>query len=202
MKACIFREPGSLQVVELATPWPGPGEVLLKVRAASLCASDLRVYRGEKEARHGVVLGHEIAGEVVATGLGVSSVREGGHAVVYPVLPCVGCYFCQRGKANRCLRRTTLGYEENGGLAEFVLIPERGVESGHVFPVPEEFPWELAAMAEPVACTLNSLETCRIGAGSSMLILGGGPMGLKHLILVRRWRRDHDRSNCARSARS
>src|SRR5574341_2406967 len=114
MKACIFREPGSLEVLDLPTPSPGPGEVLLRIGAAALCASDLRVYRGEKEARHGVVLGHEIAGEVVTVGAGVAGVREGSHVVVYPVLPCGGCYFCQRGKANRCLRRTTLGYEENG----------------------------------------------------------------------------------------
>jgi L-iditol 2-dehydrogenase len=183
MKACVFHEPGSLEVVEVPTPSPGPGEVLLKVGAAPLCASDLRVYRGEKEARHGVVLGHEIAGEVVAVGVGVSDFREGRHVAVYPVIPCNACYFCQRGIRNRCLRRVTLGYDENGALAEYLLVPERSVGAGHIFSLPDDLPWDLAAMAEPVACTLNSLETCQVGAGSSLLILGGGPMGLKHLIL-------------------
>jgi L-iditol 2-dehydrogenase len=183
MKACVFREPGHLEVVELPTPDPGPGEVLLRVGAAPLCASDLRVFRGEKEARHGVVLGHEIAGEVVAVGSTVSDVRKGQRVAVYPVMPCNACYFCQRGIRNRCLRRVTLGYDENGALAEYLLVPERIVGAGHVFPLSNDLPWELAAMAEPVACTLNSLETCQIHAGSSLLILGGGPMGLKHLIL-------------------
>jgi len=184
MKACVFRQPGLLEVVDLPKPSPGPGEVLVKVQAASLCASDIRVFRGEKEARHGVVLGHEIAGEVEAVGPGVTDVGLGARVVVYPVLPCGACYFCQRGKRNRCLRRTTLGYEENGGLAEYMLVPATGVSAGHIFTAPEALRWEIAAMAEPVACTLNSLETCGIGAGSSLLIVGGGPMGLTHLVLA------------------
>lgn len=185
MRACLFLGPGRLELREVPRPEPGPGEVVVRVRATGLCGSDLRVYRGEKGARAGVALGHEFAGEVAALGEGVAGPAVGTPVVVYPVIACGSCYFCQRGRRNRCLARRTLGYEESGGLAEYVLVPREAVAGGHVFTVPAGLPWDIASMAEPVACTLNSLETCRVGAGSTVLIMGAGPMGLIHVVLAR-----------------
>lgn len=185
MKACIFHEPGRISVEEVPDPRPGPGEVLLKVRAASICYSDIRVYKGLKKARPGVIPGHEIAGVVAAVGPGVEAFREGQRLVVCPILACGECYYCLQGKRNRCLDRRTLGYQEDGGLAELVVLPRRLVELGHLFSVPEGLPLERACLTEPTACTLNSLETCRAGAGGSLGIIGAGPMGLTHLLLAR-----------------
>ena len=185
MKACIFHEPGRISVEEVPDPRPGPGEVLLKVGATSICYSDIRVYKGLKKARPGVIPGHESAGTVAAVGPGVEAFGEGQRLVICPILACGECYYCLQEKRNRCLARRTLGYEEDGGLAELMLLPRRLVELGHLLPVPEGLALERACLTEPTACALNSLETCRVGPGGSLAIIGAGPMGLTHLLLAR-----------------
>lgn len=183
MQALIFERPGSIHVEERQIPEIGPGEVLLKVGAASVCASDIRVYKGEKKAKPGVIPGHEIAGAIAQVGEGVEGIARGERVVVCPIIACGECYFCLIGKRNRCLKRVTLGYDEDGGLANYVRIPQQLVQTGHVIPLETEMDYEVAAMTEPFACVLNSVETCKVQPGSSVLIIGAGPMGLMHLIL-------------------
>ena len=185
MKACIFHGPGHISVDDVPDPKPGPGEALLRVSAAAICHSDIRVYRGQKKARPGVVPGHEMAGVIEAVGEGVEGIRPGDRVVVCPILACGRCEFCTQGKRNRCPERRTLGYDEDGGLAELMLIPQALLALGHVFPVPAGLSLEIAALTEPLACVLNSLETCRLRAGHDLLIVGAGPMGLMHLLLAR-----------------
>jgi len=185
MRALIFDRPGEIRVDDLPTPQPGPGEAVIEVGAASVCASDLRVYRGEKYAKPGVVPGHEFAGRVVALGDGVSDLSLGDDVAVYPIIACGGCDFCRRGLRNRCTSRRTLGYDANGGLAEQVLLPAPLVSQGHAVKLAEGADWGRAALTEPTACVLNSLESCRFRAGVSVAILGAGPMGLLHVLLAR-----------------
>lgn len=185
MKACVFHGPGQVSVERLPQPEPGPGELVLRMEATGLCYSDIRVYRGEKKARLGVIPGHEIVGRVAALGGGVSGLREGQRVALCPIIACGRCYFCLRGLRHRCLERTTLGYEENGGLAEYMLVPASILALGHVMPVPDGLDPETATLTEPLACVLNSLETCRLRPGGSLVVLGAGPMGLLHLLLAR-----------------
>ena len=166
-------------------PTPGPGEVVLRVSAAAICHSDIRVYRGLKYARPGVIPGHEIAGTVVEVGTRINDVRSGDRVAVCPIIACGRCFFCLSGRRHRCLERRTLGYDEHGGLAEYLLAPASIVGLGHLLPVPPGLPRERACLTEPLACVLNSLETCGVAAGSSLLIIGAGPMGLLHLLLAR-----------------
>ena len=185
MRALIFERPGQIHIGDIADRDPAPGEALLEVRAASVCASDLRVYRGEKHAAAGVVPGHEMAGTIVALGEGVDTLQLGMNAAVYPIIACGGCAFCRRGLRNRCASRRTLGYDANGGLAERVLLPAALVSQGHAAPLARGVAFERAALTEPTACVLNSLESCRFRAGASVAILGAGPMGLLHIVLAR-----------------
>ena len=185
MQALIFERPGDIRVGDLASPQPSAGEVVVSVRAASVCASDLRVYRGEKYALPGVVPGHEFAGEVTAVGSGVTEVALGDGVAVYPIIACGGCPFCRRGLRNRCTARQTLGYDANGGLAEEVLLPAPLVAQGHAVKLSSGADWGRAALTEPTACVLNSLESCRFRAGASVAVLGAGPMGLLHVVLAR-----------------
>lgn len=185
MRALIFERAGQIRVGDVADRAPAAGEAVLEVRAASVCASDLRVFRGEKYAAAGVVPGHEMAGTVVAVGEGVETLRPGLDAAVYPIIACGGCAFCRRGLRNRCTNRQTLGYDRNGGLAERVLLPASLVSQGHVAPLAPGVGFERAALTEPTACVLNSLESCRFRAGASVAILGAGPMGLLHIVLAR-----------------
>ncbi len=185
MRATIFHAPGQVTVEDRPSPFAGPGEVRLRVAAASLCASDVRVYRGEKYAAPGVIPGHEIAGVVDQVGEGVTEVAEGDRVIICPILACNRCRYCLLGRRNRCTQRRTLGYDLDGGFAEYLRIPAEIVATGHVIRVPDALPLDLAAITEPAACTLASLELCEVGAGASMAILGAGPMGLMHLLLGR-----------------
>jgi len=185
MKACVFRGPGEVAVVDLPTPSPGAGEVLLRVAAAGLCHSDVRVFKGEKYARQGVVPGHEIAGVVASVGDGVKGLEVGERVALCPIIACGACSFCRVGKRNRCPQRVTLGYDENGGLAEYLLVPEPIVRLGHVFRVPAGVPLDLASLLEPTACVMNSMELVGVEPGSTLLVIGSGPMGLMHVVVAR-----------------
>ena len=185
MKGCVFYGPGVLKVEERAVAPPGPGEVLIKTKAASLCYSDIRVFRGEKYAQPGVILGHEVAGEVEAIGEGVEGIDLGQGVALCPIIACGACYFCLRGKRNRCLNRRTLGYDGDGGLAEYVLAPRELVSLGHLLKLPKGLPWDVACQVEPFACALYSLQACGAGPGTSLTLVGAGPMGLTHLLLAR-----------------
>ena len=185
MRATIFEEPGKVSVTDKPKPEPGPGEVRVQMAAASLCASDVRVYRGEKYAKPGVTPGHEIAGVVDKVGEGIQHLHEGDRVVICPMVVCGKCRFCIVGRQNRCVDRKTMGYDLDGGFAEYLLVPASVVQTGHVLPVPKDLPLDLAALTEPAACTLSSLDLCHVAAGSSLTIMGAGPMGLLHLIMGR-----------------
>lgn len=184
MKALVFHEPGRIGVEDVAEPKPGPGEALLNVAATAICHSDIRVYRGQKHARPGVIPGHEIAGTIAEVGSDVAGLSVGDRVVVCPIVACGRCQFCLSGRRHRCSQRRTLGYDEHGGLAERLLVPASLVSLGHLLPAPAGLSLERAALTEPLACVLNSLETCGAVIGRSLAIVGGGPMGLLHLLLA------------------
>jgi L-iditol 2-dehydrogenase len=186
VKALVFHEPRHIAVEEVPEPAPGPGEVLLDVAAAAICHSDIRVYLGQKHARAGVIPGHEIAGVVAAVGDGVAGLVAGDRVVVCPIVACGSCAYCRSGRRQRCPQRRTLGYDENGGLAQRLLLPAALVSLGHVLPAPPGLSMQRACLTEPLACVLNSLETCGLGAGGSLAVIGAGPMGLIHVLLARR----------------
>jgi L-iditol 2-dehydrogenase len=186
MKACVFHGPGDIGVIDVPMPEPGPGELLLRVGATGLCYSDLRCYKGEKYMKPGVIPGHEMAGVVAGLGDGVEGYSEGEAVALCPIVACGVCEFCRVGKRNRCPKRVTLGYEENGGLGEYVVVPQSIIDMGHVFKLPKGLSMPQASLLEPTSCVLGSLELLGVGAGTTMLLVGSGPMGLLHLVLAKR----------------
>ena len=185
MRATIFNAPGNVTVEDRPEPHAGPGAIRLRIAAASLCASDVRVYRGEKHAAAGVIPGHELAGVVDEVGEGVEGIREGQRVIICPIVACNRCLYCLLGRRNRCEKRLTLGYDLDGGFADYLVVPPSIVSTGQVFEVADDLPLDIAALTEPSACTLASLELCQVRAGTSMAIVGAGPMGLLHLIMGR-----------------
>src|SRR5262249_47311639 len=135
-----------ITVEDRPTPQAGPGEIRVRPSAVSLCASDVRVYKGEKYALPGVIPGHEIAGIVDQVGEGVKDLKEGQRVMVNPIVACNRCLFCLTGRRNRCAERVTLGYDLDGGFAEYLLVPESIVSMGHVIPVPDSIPLDLASI--------------------------------------------------------
>jgi len=185
MKALIFYGPGDFRVDEVPTPRPKGDEVLVRVKAASICASDLRIFRGEKAARPGIILGHEFSGDIAEVGADVRDLNVGDRVTVYPIIACGKCRFCIIGRRNRCVERKTIGVDVNGGFAEYVLIPGQAVRLGHVVKLPDNVSYEEASLTEPLATVVNSVETLGISYGDNVLVIGAGPMGLMHVMLAR-----------------
>jgi L-iditol 2-dehydrogenase len=181
MKALRFYEPGRVAVTDVPDPVAGPGEAIVRVHATGLCNSDVRVYLGEKKAAAGVVPGHEMSGVIVSAGVGANA-SVGEVVSLCPILCCGTCSFCREGFRNRCPSRKTLGYDLDGGIAEYVKVPAQLVALGHLLPMDPGTAPHLRALLEPFACVLNSVESLGVRAGAPLAIVGGGPMGLMHLV--------------------
>jgi len=185
MYAAVFHKPFDLRVEQVAVPRVREGDVLIEVEATGICGSDIRVYKGEKAARQGNILGHEVAGTVERAGNKVPDIEVGERVAIYPVVFCGRCSFCLGGHPNMCEHRATLGYQLDGGMAEHMLVPASMVSRGCIFKIPDKVPFEYAAITEPLACTVNSIDLCGVKTGSSLLIIGAGPMGLMNLLVAR-----------------
>lgn len=186
MKAALLRAPNEMRLSEMETPTAGPGELVLRVRAACLCGTDLRIISGRKTkgVRFPSVLGHEFSGVIVDVGEGVSQFHLDQAVTMDPVMPCRRCAYCRTGRENVCLNRQAMGYEFDGAFAEYLRIPALALESGNVFAIPEGMSYEAAALAEPLACCLNGQRNAGITLGDDVLILGSGPIGLMHAQLA------------------
>jgi L-iditol 2-dehydrogenase len=125
-----------------------------------------------------------MSGEVVEVGPGANA-NVGDVVAICPIRCCGVCSFCREGFRNRCPNRKTLGYDLDGGIAEYVKVPAQMVALGHLLPMDPADPPQLRAFVEPFACVLNSVEEIGVRAGSPMAVVGGGPMGLVHLIAGR-----------------
>ncbi len=173
MRALCYPAAGETRLETRDTPEPGPGEVLLAVRASGLCHTDIDVLH----ARYGpgafpVVPGHEYAGEVLALGPGVSGLAEGDRVVVDPNFGCGTCRACRRGRSNLCDALGAYGVTRDGGFATHsVVAAENLVPVG-------DMDLSLAALAEPMGCALNGLSALAPAPDDEALIFGAGPMGL------------------------
>ncbi len=175
-----------LKLEEVPTPTPGPGEVLVKVGANTICGTDLRILRGEKTSfvKLPVVLGHETAGHVAEIGPGVRGYEVGAPVAMLPVIPCRRCWHCRHDLENACANKHIMGYDVDGGLAEYMLVPAAAVDAGCLFVAQADLPSEQLALAEPLACVINGQRHCRVEVDDTVLIMGAGPIGLLHLQLA------------------
>ena len=176
------RGEGNVTLREVPTPEPGPGHVLLAVRAAGICGTDLHIYHDEYPTRPPVVLGHELAGEVAAVGEGVDAIAPGDRVTTETYFHlCGACRFCRGGQPNLCPRRRSIGSGVDGGFAPYVVVPARNVH-----PLPEALSYQEASLTEPLACVVHgALELPKITAGDVAVIAGPGAIGLLTLQVSR-----------------
>ena len=186
MKAAVLHDVNDIRYAMVTDPAMQQGDLLLKVRAATVCGTDIRIFRGKKTAgiRYPSIIGHEFAGEVVETG-GHAQFRPGQAVAVCPAFACGQCDYCRNNAENLCRNLIAMGYEIDGGFAEYVRIPAHAVAAGNVFAIPEGTSFEKAALAEPLACVMNGQERVGIGKGDVVVILGAEPIGLLHVKLAR-----------------
>jgi L-iditol 2-dehydrogenase len=178
MKAAVIKKPGLIAIEEIPVPRPRAGEVLLKVDACALCGTDQRVLTGEKHVDVPVV-GHEICGIAVETGAGVSGVKKGGRYIVQTVIGCGACPMCRLHRENLCEKGfIAMGYQFNGGFAEYILMPKVAVSQGCLIPVPQDLPPETGTIIEPLSCCVNGMKYIPMEQTDHVVIFGGGIIGV------------------------
>jgi L-iditol 2-dehydrogenase len=176
MMAAVLYGKEQLRVEPVAVPPLEPGDILVQVKVALTCGTDVKVFRRGYHARMIVppaVFGHELAGNVVATGRGVSAFRLGQRVVAANSAPCQECYFCRRGLENLC---EDLLFN-NGAYAQFIRIPARIVER-NTYEIPPHVSYHDAALIEPLACVVRGLEETGMRRGDNVAVIGLGPIGL------------------------
>ncbi len=169
MKALVFTAPGTVELLDVPEPDPAPGDVLVQVRAAGICGSELHGARRPGFRKPPLIMGHEFAG--------VSA--DGTAVVINPILSCGRCAECQRGLRNVCRSREIIGVHRSGGFAERVAVPASALR-----PVPPGLPWEAAALVEPAANAVHAWNQAggALGAdgakGARVAVIGCGAIGL------------------------
>ena len=172
MRAAVLEGERQLAYRELPDPVPGDGEVLLEVRASAVCGSDIhRFLRGHRT--YPMILGHEAAGIVSAVGPGVDASLRGRSAALVPLVPCHACAQCLAGRFSACATYSFVGSRRDGAFAELVVVP-----ASNLLLVPEDVPFEAAALIEPSTVARHMLDLGRFTSGDTAVVLGAGSIGL------------------------
>ena len=181
MKAFLLYGAKDLRATDLPEPVAGPGEVVIAMRRAGICGSDMHYFShgqvGSFVPKRPFVLGHEFAGEIIGVGTGVASVRIGERVTVDPSMPCANCGFCRGGRYNLCQNMRFYGSAScdphiNGGFQERIVAP-----ATNSLTVPEEMSWAEAAMIEPLSVAVHAVRRAGNVAGQAVLVTGGGTIG-------------------------
>lgn len=188
MKAIQLLGPGKLRLAEVPIPEIGENEALLKVRAASICGTDVRMYlngyKGVTEETP-LVLCHEFAGDIVKVGSNVTSLKPGMKVSVAPNMGCGTCDMCVSGNTHLCRHMKAFGVTMDGGMQEYVRIPEEAIRQGNVSPLDEVISYQEAALVEPLSCVYNGQKLLGAPVGADTLIIGMGPIGIMHIMVAR-----------------
>src|SRR5229473_64550 len=187
MRAGVYREKGVVRVEEVPVPEVADGEVLIKVAACGICGTDIKkIYQAYVPPPQ--ILGHEVAGTVVATGRGVTKWKFGDRVVSFHHIPCGKCFYCERRLFSQCKQYKTTGLTggftpNGGGFAEYVKampwVADRGIVA-----LPDDVSFEEATFIEPINTIVKAVQKARITAGETVLIIGCGPIGLQLLMVA------------------
>ena len=188
MKAAKLYGPNDIRVAGCAIPEISDDEILLKIKVAAICGTDLRMiangYKGVDED-HPLVLGHEIAGIIERVGKNVKGYKSGMRAAIAPNIGCGICGWCASGDTHLCPDYRAFGINIDGGFAEYVRIPSSAIMQGNIMALDDSMPLEAAALIEPASCVLNGQLRTGIRLNDKVLIIGAGPIGIMHGLLAR-----------------
>jgi len=187
MKALLLTAPSKLELVDFPEPTPAADEVVVRVRACGICGSDIHGWDGSTGRRRTpLIMGHEAAGEIVATGPRVTAWHPGDRITFDSTISCGNCRFCASGQINLCENRRVVGvspaeYKQHGAFAERLALPDR-----ILYRLPDNLPFEQAAMVEPVSIAVHAVQRTKIAPGSTAVVIGSGMIGLL-VIQALRW---------------
>jgi L-iditol 2-dehydrogenase len=186
MKAVRFYAPEDVRFEDVPEPQCGPDEVKLRVRNCSTCGTDVKIlHNGHQNIDPPRTMGHEIAGEVVEVGADVSGWTVGDRAQVIAAVPCGECYECRKGWMAVCANQTSVGYQYEGGFAEYLVVPRQVLKVDGLNRIPDNIGFDEASVAEPFACAINAQELISVGDGDTVVVFGAGPIGCIHIRLAR-----------------
>ena len=180
MRALRLEAVGKLFVREVEGPGPGPDDLLVRVEACGICGTDRHLFLGEFPSRPPVTIGHEFAGIVEAVGSNVTGFKVGDRVTGDPNIACGRCPQCSAGRVNLCRNLVAIGIHRDGGMAEYVTLPYK-----QAFILPADLDPVHGAFCEPLACCLHGVDLAEIKTGSSVVVLGGGVIGLLTVQLAR-----------------
>lgn len=182
MKAAVLPSAGRVKIEDLPRPQAGLNDIVVKVGACGLCGTDQHIFEGSGHLTvdFPLVPGHELAGEVVEVGADVGWLKPGDCVALDPNIHCGHCFYCTLGEVHLCENLQALGVTRNGGFEEFCLSPAR-----QAILLPDNVTTLMGGLAEPVACCLHGADRLVVRPGETVLILGGGFIGLVLLQLVK-----------------
>ena len=176
MKAAVYHGPGDLRVEEVPVRKLKDNEVKIQVKYCGICGTDIHIFHGDGgccDVTPPLVPGHEFSGVVAEVGAGVKTVKVGDRVTGDPNDMCGECYFCKNGMQHFCKNNIGIGTTVDGGFAEYVIMREK-----QVYKVSDDLSFIEAAMTEPISCCLHGIDLCNIKAGDTVLVMGGGPIGM------------------------
>lgn len=176
MKALVLTNERTLELSERPRPTiQTPTDVVMRVVQTGICGTDRSVLVGKFPAEPGVIMGHEAVGVVEEVGSNVGCIKPGDRAVVNPTLYCGVCYTCRKGALNFCERKKghEVGLDLDGAFAEYVRLPAL-----FFYTIADDMSWDRGVVIEPLACALNNIEAGGVSAGETVVVVGGGPMGV------------------------
>lgn len=187
MKAAYLYGKEDIRVESMEIPEVEDHGLLIRVLTCGICGSDSRAFFNGPSSRysHPAVLGHELSGEIVQVGSSVQDYEPGDLITLAPIIPCMRCTPCSKGQDNICENAKVVGVNFYGGFAEYLYIPSQMVQVGGAVKLPEGIHHREAALAELVGCCLHGLRQMGIEAGDSVLVIGGGPIGMTFIQLAR-----------------
>jgi L-iditol 2-dehydrogenase len=194
MKAALFSGRRGLELSEVSRPAAEEGGLIIAVEACGICATDLKIVEAKEVKLAGSRLreigtpripGHELVGKVVEVGCEVTAYNTGDRVAIAPSIPCGKCYYCRRGMFEMCDHLIVVGYDIDGGFAEFMNVPSRAVEHECVNLVSSSLTSEEAVLAEPLSCVLNAFELTPVEEGDTVVVVGSGVMGCLHVEVAR-----------------
>jgi L-iditol 2-dehydrogenase len=177
-----------IRIEDIEIPTINDNEVLLKVKSAAICGTDIRMFNNGLngvDSTHPRILGHELSGIVSSVGRNVKKYKEGMRVAVAPNMGCGLCEQCVGGNTHLCSEYRALGINEDGGFAEYVRIPESAVRQGNIIELGDNVTFDEAAINEPFSCVYNGFLQYAVKPGNSVLIIGAGPIGILHAKLAK-----------------
>ncbi|MHB1375880.1 MAG: zinc-dependent dehydrogenase [Candidatus Humimicrobiaceae bacterium] len=188
MLAVVYQGKGSIKVENVPVPSITPNEILLRVKAATICGSDIKIktfghFKNPEDKK--IILGHEVAGEIAEVGSNLCGFKKGDRISLAPNIGCGVCWQCIKGQSNYCEDYEAIGFSMDGAFAEYMRIPSGYITQGNLVNLPDGISFEESSVAEPLSTVVCGAEAVKIAPPDVVLIVGAGPMGVLHVLMAK-----------------